>query len=644
MTAIKISDFSGVSPRTPARYLQPQQAQTALNCPAWFGSLTSLRDMATDSGSYLIDNYDYFLTDYMEDGAGATLLGVDAKTIYLFGRTLDNYQWLHWDSYVDVVRGLIAGDTDERTFFTGDGVPKYTLASLNTETSPYPNQDRALGLPVPTSAPSCSATGTPSANAITETRAYTYTWVSKENDVGDESAPYSADPYPSGAQVDVDTGETVDVTLPVPYEDTGTHDGSSGAATLSDSGATWTTNEWVGYVVKNITDGSWGYVTANTGTTVTATLAHGSENDWDAGDTYEIVTYKLMAVTHKRIYRSVVGLSGIVQFLYVGETDYADGSWNDAVLAKDLGEVCETLTWTPPPDDLGGLVGLPGGMLAGFSGRDIYISDPYHPYAFPEEYVHTTRGLPVGLGVADTTLVVLTDGRPVFIQGSHPSNMVVVEADIHQACVSKRSIVSMMGGVFYATPDGLMMVSTRGSKLITQDFMSRDQWKELYPESIHAYQHEDRYVAFFDSPTLGQGGFVFDPVRQILVFHDRYGECGYNSLEDDALFISSSNVIYQWDAGGLLNYTWRSKKFTLERETGFSAARVEFDRPNSTCSVTMRVYCDDTKIFEQTMESFGVERLPPITGRTWEIELEGNCSVFLAGIAESPQEFGVGGR
>jgi hypothetical protein len=64
------------------------------------------------------------------------------------------------------------------------------------------------------------------------------------------------------------------------------HDGAANAATLTDSGEAWTTNEWVGYTIYNTTDGSQGLITANTGTTVTAILYGGTDNDWDIGDAY----------------------------------------------------------------------------------------------------------------------------------------------------------------------------------------------------------------------------------------------------------------------------------------------------------------------------------------------------------------------
>ena len=68
----------------------------------------------------------------------------------------------------------------------------------------------------------------------------------------------------------------------------GAHDGAADAAVLTDTTAAWTVDEWVDYWIKNTTDGSVGLITANTATTITATLYGGTENDWDISDAYEI--------------------------------------------------------------------------------------------------------------------------------------------------------------------------------------------------------------------------------------------------------------------------------------------------------------------------------------------------------------------
>jgi hypothetical protein len=73
----------------------------------------------------------------------------------------------------------------------------------------------------------------------------------------------------------------------------GTHNGSSNASVLTDTGKAWTVSQFVSpiqHTVWNRTDGSYGRITANTATTVTAKLVGGTEADWDASDTY-VITY-----------------------------------------------------------------------------------------------------------------------------------------------------------------------------------------------------------------------------------------------------------------------------------------------------------------------------------------------------------------
>jgi len=67
-------------------------------------------------------------------------------------------------------------------------------------------------------------------------------------------------------------------------EDIGKHTGSDGASVLTNSGKSYTVNQLIGFTVTNISDGSSGTITANTATTVTATLAGGTDNDWDTDD------------------------------------------------------------------------------------------------------------------------------------------------------------------------------------------------------------------------------------------------------------------------------------------------------------------------------------------------------------------------
>lgn len=64
--------------------------------------------------------------------------------------------------------------------------------------------------------------------------------------------------------------------------------GGNNAAFLTDAGKGWKAGALVGLIITNNTDGSSGPITANTTSTITATLAGGTDNDWDINDTYAI--------------------------------------------------------------------------------------------------------------------------------------------------------------------------------------------------------------------------------------------------------------------------------------------------------------------------------------------------------------------
>ena len=334
-------------------------------------------------------------------------------------------------------------------------------------------------------------------------------------------------------------------------------------------------------------------------------------------------------VTHWRLYRSVAGV-----FLFVAELPIAETTYLDETKAELLAEELPTLTWSPPPVDLAGLTNLPNGIMAGFVGRDVYFCDPYHPHAWPQNYVQSLDYPVVGLGRMDTTLAVLTSGTPYFIQGSHPDSMTAVRSDLEQACASKRSIVSTNGVVMYASPDGLVLLSPGGSKVVTENLFTRAQWQLIRPESVHAYSHDMKYIGFYDNGGV-QGGFIYDPTSGQFVLHDIYAEAGYADLRRDKLFVSfSDRTIKEWLAGPNKNYIWKSKKFTLPNVTSFSCAQVEAEA----YPVTAKFYVDGAVVHTQTVADRNPFRLPTAPGRDMEVEIEGTSDVFAVSVAHSMQE------
>lgn len=159
--------FTGIRPRADVRLLPDGNAQVAQNIYTDRGGVRPLRG-----------NRDIM-----------PLAKSGVRTIYRFAQSLpyETQYWFHWTTDVDVVKGPIANDTNERTYWTGDGAPKYTTNALGTAGSNLPSGWRPLGVPGPTNPPTLGASGTVTGGK--ETRVYIYTFVT---DMGEESEPSPA--------------------------------------------------------------------------------------------------------------------------------------------------------------------------------------------------------------------------------------------------------------------------------------------------------------------------------------------------------------------------------------------------------------------------------------------------------------------
>jgi hypothetical protein len=107
--------------------------------------------------------------------------------------------------------------------------------------------------------------------------------------------------YPDEQGVDRTLGLVGGIAIPVngvASDGAGDHTGSNGASTLTDSTKSWDTDELVGKEIFNVTDGSHGTITGNTADTVTATLAGGTDDDWDTDDEYVIAPRSLIGQVH----------------------------------------------------------------------------------------------------------------------------------------------------------------------------------------------------------------------------------------------------------------------------------------------------------------------------------------------------------
>lgn len=314
---------------------------------------------------------------------------------------------------------------------------------------------------------------------------------------------------------------------------------------------------------------------ATTTTTVTVS-AFGTAPTTAAG-------YNITAI---RIYRSVSSATSAA-YLYVGQvtvtpsTGVASGSFSDTVTAANLGSALTSTYFTPPPATLQGLTAMPNGILAGFTGNQVWFSEPYLPHAWPVSYMMTVGSPIVGLGVFGQTLVVCTTQNPYLITGSQPGAMTQEKVPLPEPCVSKKSITSDQFGVLYASPNGLVSIAPGTQDVISRQLFTRDEWQAYIPSSLVGVVYQNMYIGFYQAGSTKSAIIIMRGDTPPLVTLDVASQAVFVAKSTANVYYVSpiDNNIYQLDADPVNNtyYEWTSKVFILGSPTNYSVAKVQAD-------------------------------------------------------------------
>ena len=177
MKIIDLTMFRGMLPRLNAKLLQPFQAADSTNADLDRGDLRPYKGTTS-------------LTALSKPGV--------IQTIYRYAATSNPAEgyWFHWTTDVDVVRGPVPGDTEELTYYTGDGSPKFTYASIATSGGTgYPTNSYLMGVPAPSAGMLSVKGGTADGDATaedSEIRSYVVTYVTDKGSEGPPSDPVIA--------------------------------------------------------------------------------------------------------------------------------------------------------------------------------------------------------------------------------------------------------------------------------------------------------------------------------------------------------------------------------------------------------------------------------------------------------------------
>lgn len=400
-----------------------------------------------------------------------------------------------------------------------------------------------------------------------------------------------------------------------------------------------------------------------------------------AGD---ITDYNLATT---RIYRTVAS-GGSTSYFYVGEVPIATTTYADSALSAvvSANETLASTGWTPPPADLVGFVTMPNGMIAGWKGNELWFCEPYRPHAWPAAYTNTVEYPIVGLGVTNQTLVICTAGYPMVATGIHPDSISLSKLASFEPCMSRGSILSAPEGVYYASPNGLVLVANGVASLVTEGLVAKDEWNNLATVStLRATRLGNAYYAFGSSRSGfaqtdafveamvqqddfagSYSGILVDPTNQRVAFSVLTSENITANVFNDAWsgepLLIREDKIYRLDLADLTSardtVLWRSKIFQAPDKKNFQALRVYFEIPawaptqnpvrNTAEPQTLaadqyglvRIYADDRLVCTRELRTSGeLMRLPSgFKADYWQIEFESVVKINSVQMATSVKE------
>jgi hypothetical protein len=293
-------------------------------------------------------------------------------------------------------------------------------------------------------------------------------------------------------------------------------------------------------------------------------------------------------VTHRWIYRLESGTEG-AEYQFLAEITVAASTYQDTTPIDQIGtDVLPSEEWAEPPDDLKGLIALPNGCFAGFSGKQVCVSYPYQVHAWPTRYRLTLPFEIVALGHIGSLIVAATEGPAYVIDAQDPEVMSPNQVGEIYPCISKRGLRSVDNLVLYPTHDGIAFVGPGGATgLLTQKLVSREEWELYQPATIRAATYRGMYFAFYhsggDANAVPDAGFILNYVEpesgisqvssEVHALHaDSTGGRLYFAQTDA---VDGFNKVYDFDSRiDRVPYLWRSKPFIAPSEIHFGAARI----------------------------------------------------------------------
>lgn len=299
--------------------------------------------------------------------------------------------------------------------------------------------------------------------------------------------------------------------------------------------------------------------------------------------------------------------------------------------------------WDSPPAALGNLTYMGNGFFVGSSGKDLVMSEPYRPHAWP--YRMTLPHGIVGIVAVEGGALVTTQAQTYLVGGAHPSQVSQTLLPVEQAGWSDTSIARVDGAAVYASNDGLVSVfGGQPSLQESQQLFTRKDWRERYSAArlnLRLAQHDGTVLGLIDPSwpitsdatpfiiRLDEGGdYVrFDPGQPI------YGAFASGTTDQLLLGTATGFAEFAGSATGL-EYVWQSGDVLYPKPLAFAAGTID-----CTGDVTLEILADGAVIHTVAAGGYTPFRLPPAApALRWSVRLTGTATVRAVCLGASFQE------
>jgi len=338
-----------------------------------------------------------------------------------------------------------------------------------------------------------------------------------------------------------------------------------------------------------------------------------------------------------RVYRAVRDQYNVDTWQFVTELPAATSSFEDTLEITE--EVAQSEGWLPPVD-FAGLVDLGGGIVVGWKGRDLCLSESGAPSAFPLKYRLRTDTPVVGVGVTGGFGIVLTHAAPYLLTATTPESATMPSLQFNSPCLSARSICSTRLGVVYATKEGLMQISSGGvPRLLTEGILSREQWEALDPENMVCVAHGDRIYGF----RYGSAhGWMLDITKNGIVditlgvtVSDAHMDAG----GDRVLILDGTESVGGLGSGEALTARWKSALWMFATAQSLNVARI-LGTQSVEAPLTLKIWRDGMLHCTRTVTNTRPFMLPPGLYLKAQYEISGTAEVHVVHIVSDVEELG----